>query len=112
MDTSPDGRAPGGPLRPGRGGVVLAVQVQPGARREGLDGLRGGRLKVRTVAPAREGRANETVRGLVAHAFGLPPRDVELLSGAASRRKDFLLTALTLEQARRHLARALGEEVP
>ena len=96
------------PLRPGRGGVLLALHAQPGARRDEVAGLHGDRLRVRTTAPPADGKANERLLALVAAAFGLRRRDVELVSGATSRRKDVLLSGLDLPEAEKLLAAALA----
>ena len=96
------------PLRPGRGGVLLALHAQPGARRDELAGLHGDRLRVRTTAPPVDGKANERLVALVAEAFGLPRRDVELVSGATSRRKDVLIRGIDLAEAERRLAAVLA----
>jgi len=67
--------------------VELEVHVRPGARRDGVDGTHDGVLAVRVSAPPSEGRANEAVRRVLAAAFGVRVRDVELVRGATSRRK-------------------------
>ena len=98
-----------GPLREGRGAVLLSVHAQPGARREGVAGLHGGRVRIRTKAPAVDGKANDELVRIVARAFGLVRRDVELVSGASSRRKELALGALDLTAARARLDAILAE---
>lgn len=73
--------------RPLADGVELSLHVQPGARRTGLAGEHGGRLKLAVSAPATDGRANEAVLALVADVAGVPRRSVKLLSGASARDK-------------------------
>lgn len=82
----------------------LAVHAQPGARCDQIAGLHGGRLKVKVSAPPEDGRANERIIDLLAAAFGLKRRQVMLVSGQASRVKEFLLEGLTFEQAGHALA--------
>ncbi|MGH9210368.1 MAG: DUF167 domain-containing protein [Acidimicrobiales bacterium] len=77
------------------GHPVLAVLVQPGASRDGVAGRHGEALKVRVSAPPEAGRANRAVQALLADAFGVPGRSVELVSGATNRRKRFRLLGLT-----------------
>jgi uncharacterized protein (TIGR00251 family) len=96
------------PLRSSKGAVLLSVQAQPGARREGLDGLHGGRLRVRTHEPPEGGRANASISRLVAEALGLSRGAVRVASGAASRRKELVLESLDLGEARRRLQEALS----
>jgi hypothetical protein len=72
-------------------GLLLAVKVQPGARRDSLLGLvpdtAGHRLKIAVTAPPEDGRANDAVCALVARALGLPRRNVQVAQGATSRQK-------------------------
>jgi uncharacterized protein len=74
------------------GGVELALHVQPGARRAGLVGEHGGRLKLSVAAPPADGRANEAVLQLVADLLAVPRRAVELVSGATARDKRVKVT--------------------
>lgn len=68
-------------------GWTLAVRVQPGAKRSGVAGLHGDRLKIRIAAPALDGRANDALLVFVADRLGLPRRNVSLVSGDRSRDK-------------------------
>jgi uncharacterized protein (TIGR00251 family) len=68
-------------------GWTLAVRVQPGAKRSGVAGLHGDRLKIRIAAPALDGRANDALLVFVAERLGLPRRNVSLISGDRSRDK-------------------------
>lgn len=61
--------------------IVLRVKVVPGARRDGIAGLLGDRLKVRVAAPPEGGRANEAVCELLAKALGLPRGAVSIERG-------------------------------
>ena len=77
------------------GHPVLSVLVQPGASRDRIVGRHGEALKVRVSAPPEAGRANQAVQGLLAEVLGTPARAIELVSGAASRRKRFRFLDLT-----------------
>lgn len=70
---------------------VLAVRAQPGARRTALAGTWNGQLKLAVTAPPEDGRANAALAELLAELFELPPRAVQLASGATSRQKRFRL---------------------
>jgi uncharacterized protein len=70
-----------------RGALVFAVRVVPRASKSAVGGEHGGALKVRVAAPPVEGAANEELARVLAKAFGVAARDVEVLSGHASRTK-------------------------
>lgn len=70
------------------------MHVQPGARRAEVVGTHGDALKVRVTAPPVDGRATTAVAAVLADHFGVPGRDVVLVTGATSRRKRFRVTGL------------------
>lgn len=78
--------------------VVLNVHVQPGSGRPAVVGRHGDSLKIRVAAPPVEGRANEAAAALLADALDVAGREVELASGARSRRKRFRIRGLTAEE--------------
>lgn len=80
------------PFSVARDGLRVAVKVQPGARRAGIDGaveLAGGKaaLKLRVTAPPEAGKANAAVIALLAREWGLPKGAIEVAAGASSRNK-------------------------
>jgi uncharacterized protein len=85
------------------GRLLVEVKVLPGASRSEVSGLRDGALLVRVAAPPEKGKANEELRACLARALGLPKSAVELISGAASRRKRVSVPAES-EGALRRLA--------
>jgi uncharacterized protein len=89
----------------GDGRVVLAVHVQPGARRSEVVGPHGDALKVKVTAPPVDGKANRAVGELLAATFELPRDAVELLTGASSRRKRFRLTGVSSDDVATRLGR-------
>jgi uncharacterized protein (TIGR00251 family) len=68
-------------------GVLLQLSVMPNAKRTQVDGLRDGALRLRLAAPPIDGRANEALVAWLAKSLGVPKRDVEVLRGESSRRK-------------------------
>jgi hypothetical protein len=90
--------------------LTLAVRAQPGARKTAIVGVYGegesAQLKIAVQAPPVEGRANEALIAFLAKTFDLPKSSVELVTGALSRSKVFLLRGLTLAQAQKLLATA------
>jgi uncharacterized protein len=93
----------GGWIRASAGRLLVEVKVMPGASRSEVSGLRDGALLVRVAAPPEKGKANEELRACLARALGLPKSAVELISGAASRRKRVSVPAES-EGALRRLA--------
>lgn len=87
-----------------KGQVVLTVHVQPGASRDGIAGRHGDACKVTVAARPTGGRANAAVEAVLADVFGLPVRDVAVVSGHTSRRKRVALASLTRDEAARRLA--------
>ncbi|MFN7569940.1 MAG: DUF167 domain-containing protein [Betaproteobacteria bacterium] len=74
-------------LVPCAGGYLIAVHVQPAARRSAVVGEHGGRLKLAVQAPPLEGRANEAVVELLAQRLGLARRALTLVAGESRRDK-------------------------
>jgi uncharacterized protein len=77
-------------LSPRGDGVLLQLSVMPNAKRTEVDGLHDGALRVRLAAPPIDGRANEALVAWLAKSLGVPKRDVEVLRGESSRRKQVL----------------------
>lgn len=71
------------------GTVSLRVHAQPGAKRSEVAGLHGAAVKIRVAAPALEDRANGALVEFLAGRFGVPRREVQLVSGERSREKRF-----------------------
>lgn len=68
------------------------MRLQPKASAERVIGLvpeadGGAALKIAVTAPPADGKANAALLRLLARLFGIPPRDFELVLGAADRRK-------------------------
>ena len=80
--------------------LVLALHVQPGAKRTEVAGVHGASLRLRVAAPPAEGRANAELVRFLAEAFGVPLRSVVLLRGAASREKQVRIVAPRLRPDR------------
>jgi uncharacterized protein len=81
------------------GGCVIAVRAQPGAKRNGVVGVRGDRLRVAVQAPPDKGRANDAIVDVLAEFFGVRRSQVELLAGPTNRDKTFRLGGITSVEA-------------
>lgn len=71
-------------------------------------GRHGDGWKVRVGAAPEDGKANAAVVRLLADTLSLPARDVEIVSGRASRDKTVALTGIRPEEIERRLAEASG----
>jgi uncharacterized protein (TIGR00251 family) len=80
------------------GGVVIPVKVVPGSSRDRIVGVLGDCLKIATSAPAEKGRANKAVAAILAKALGVSKKDVTLVSGPTSPRKEFRIAGMTAER--------------
>lgn len=61
--------------------------MQPGAKKDDVDGLYQDRLKLRLRAPAVEGKANKALVAYVADILGLKKNQVSIVGGEKSRCK-------------------------
>jgi uncharacterized protein (TIGR00251 family) len=86
----------------------LQLRVSPGAKRSAIVGRHGAAWKVRVNAPPEGGKANKAVVKLLADTLCLHERDVEIVSGHASREKTVALAGVRPEEIERRLARASG----
>jgi uncharacterized protein (TIGR00251 family) len=74
-----------------RGELHLTIKVTPHSARSGIVGWMGGVLKVRVQASPERGKANAELRELLAREFGVPSRNVSILSGKSSPLKQVLV---------------------
>lgn len=88
----------------------LRLRVAPGASRAAVVGRHGDAWKLRVVAPAEGGRANEAVVRLLADTLSLPRNAVTLVSGHGARDKIVELAGVEPEEIERRLSSAAGKE--
>lgn len=65
----------------------MDVWVQPGAKKDEVDGLYRDCLKLRLKAPAVDNKANKALVAYVADILGLRKNQVSIVGGEKSRRK-------------------------
>ncbi len=75
-------------------GFVVAVLAHPSARKTGVLGAHAGALRIATTEAPERGKASVAIARILAAALGIKPAQVELLSGASSRRKRFLIRGI------------------
>lgn len=78
------------------GGVRLAVQISPNAKRSEVIGILEDVLKIRLQAQPIEGKANEALVRFIAESLDVPRSAVVITHGLTSKRK-------LLEVSARHL---------
>lgn len=66
--------------------MKIRVEVKPNSKSPGVEAVED-HLVVRVKEPPKEGKATEAVLRAVAQHYGVPFRDVRLVSGATSRHK-------------------------
>lgn len=74
-------------LRQSGDDALLALHIQPGAKRTEVAGVHGEALKIRLAAPPVDGKANDCLIAFLAETLGVPKARVELVAGASSRTK-------------------------
>jgi uncharacterized protein len=74
-------------LRQDGADVLLALHVQPGAKKTEVAGQHGEALKIRLAAPPVDGKANDCLIAFLATRLGRPRAAVTLQAGVASRQK-------------------------
>jgi uncharacterized protein len=68
--------------------LVLRVRVQPKSSREGIEGVRDARLRVRVSVPPAHGAANARAIALIAAALSIARSRVSIVRGERSREKE------------------------
>ena len=86
----------------------LQLRVSPGAACAGIVGRHGNAWKVRVTAAPEDGKANAAVVRLLADTLAVPARNVEIVSGHASRDKTVALEGIDHDEIERRLASASG----
>lgn len=77
--------------------VRFAVRLTPRSAVERVDDVVDGVLKVRVMAPAVEGAANNALIRLLAEEVGVARRDVRIVAGATSRQKLVVIEGVDAE---------------
>ena len=75
------------------GSVIVDIHVIPNASRTQSDGEHDSALKVRLHAPPVDGKANVALVAWLADTLEIAKRDVELVRGQTSKRKQLRVSA-------------------
>jgi uncharacterized protein (TIGR00251 family) len=84
--------------------MILHLHAKPNARRNELLPGPAGRWLVRLAAPPQDGQANVVLAAFLAEVFGVPKRDVQLLSGHTTPFKKVEISGLSDEAGEAILA--------
>jgi uncharacterized protein len=87
------------------GGVRLAVQIQPNAKKTEVVGVLDGALKIKLAAQPIEGKANEALVKWLAGALGVSRSAVTLTHGQTNKKKLLEVAGVTVEEVGRLLNR-------
>jgi uncharacterized protein (TIGR00251 family) len=81
------------------GAVIVDIHVIPNASRTQADGVHDGALRVRLHAPPVDGKANLALMAWLADTLGIAKRDVTLIRGQTSKRKQLRVSAAACVKA-------------
>jgi uncharacterized protein len=81
-------------------GCTVSVRVHPGARKNTVNGVHDGAVKISLTVPPVDGRANEALIAFVAEVLGIPRARVSLVAGATSRTKVLRVTGKSAAEAK------------
>ena len=85
------------------GAVVLALHIQPGARKTEIVGIYGNALKIRLAAPPVDGKANLALIDFLAGQLGIKKGAITLISGESCRAKRLRVSGLEAALVRNQL---------
>ncbi len=85
------------------GGVRVAVQIQPNAKKTEVVGVLDDALKIKLAAQPIEGKANEALVKWLASTLGVSRSSVTLTHGQTNKKKLLEVAGVTLEDVGRLL---------
>jgi uncharacterized protein (TIGR00251 family) len=80
-------------------GIIINLYVQPRSSFTSFAGLHESLLKLKVQQPPINNAANKACQQFLAKLFKVSKTSILLKSGANSRKKTFLITGISLEQA-------------
>lgn len=91
-------------LKPTASDVLILIHLQPRASENSIAGVHGDRLKIRLTAPPVDSKANEALCGFLAEVLGVSKSQVQIVRGEKSRKKDILISGLSVDQVEGRLS--------
>jgi len=80
--------------------ALLSLYIQVKASRNEVVGLHDGALKIAVAAPPVDGKANSAVVAFLAVLLGVAKKDITIIRGQRSRRKQLTVRGLSAEAIR------------
>ncbi len=80
-------------------GVLVSVKVIPNASRNKVMYVKDGNLVVKVSSPPLDGKANKSLVQVLSSFFDVKKKDVLLLKGEKSRKKQVLIKGIDKEKA-------------
>ncbi len=93
-------------LEPHPKGAILPVRAHPGARRNEIRGEQNGMLRVSVTQSPEKGKANKALIAVLSEGLSLQKSQIELISGATSPQKRFLVREVPTDQLQERIERA------
>ncbi len=87
-----------------QGGIVVEVLASAGSSASKVRGIHVAALKVAVRAAPEKGKANAEIEEVLAEFFGVPTRNVTVVSGPTSRQKRVQVLGLDLRAAQQKIA--------
>jgi len=88
--------------------VLLRIYTQPRASRTKIVGIHDEMLKISCCSPPVDGKANKELTNFLARILSCPKRDVEIVRGQSSRKKQFVISGLSEDDVRRCIEKHLS----
>ena len=90
-------------LEPTSVGVILPIQAQPKARRNGINGVHAGRLKIAVTAAPEKGKANQAILKVLARVLQIKRSQLSIIAGEVSSHKKCLVRGVAIDDLRRRI---------
>jgi uncharacterized protein (TIGR00251 family) len=90
-------------------GTILPVKAHAGAKRNAVRGQQAGALQVSVTQAPEKGKANQAIIALLAEALDLRKSQIELISGASSPQKRFLVRGVAAAELSARIERVLAK---
>jgi hypothetical protein len=90
-------------------GTILPVRAHAGAKRNEIARPQEGALRVDVTQAPEQGKANKAIIAVLAKRLSLRKSQIELISGATSRQKRFLVRGISPADLSTHIDRALKD---